>query len=149
MSIFMLLLYPNARGPKWLPPALSAVSFSMFYLCDWLAKDISLKSLWIIVCTCLVLVETVNQATYHISKQNEAAAANIKCCLFWAIVFSGGAVHMIVSGLETSPVQLPSLSAAAGYAMLACLLPNYSFSPEYRFLLLRGRFQRKRQQDPR
>jgi hypothetical protein len=120
--------------------------FVSLFVTDIGSGDLSLKTRWYVFGGAGVAIEIINQITFGIARHDARMAALLKCCLFWAVFLCSALLYVILSRQSGASFVFswPGLGDVGFYAVLSWVLPNYSVSPEYRFLLLRGRFRKRR-----
>jgi len=143
-----VLLYPSMEQGLscWLGPILSGFVFVTLLLPRIARPDYELQTeiWWTLFIVAGLLLELLNQITYVLGKARKKFASRLKLAGFWIIYTGTWIAYMCLrySGFAELS-QSWSLGAWAAVSVpLSIALPNYSFDPGYRFLLLHGRFER-------
>ena len=145
----MKLFLKISCNPFGLRLVLSLYAFIIFVIVEVVTvlhngHDLLTKERDIIIIIGLISIELINQITYWLAKNNRNFAAGLKCVLFWFIFTMGAVVFLyLLVGLDRNVVlrQYEEIGRIMAYLLLSLSLPYYSLSPEFRFLLLRGKFK--------
>jgi hypothetical protein len=95
----------------------------------------------------LLLIELLNQVTYKIAKRVYSLAVVIRVSVFWVLFSAAMIIYIIwLSKLDritgnTWHSWYKYIGLYLFYIGMSVWLPYYSLIPEFRFLLLRGKFQ--------
>ena len=149
--IFTVLSGDLVLGP-WLTIGLSLYSFTLFMVAKFMSvTDIDghillVKEFFFIVVVCLLLIEILNQVTYWLGKVKFKLAITLKCITFW-LIFTGGIGTYIyftttVEGISAG-FSREDLISLPFYLLFSWFLPRYSLYTDFRFLLVRGKFNKK------
>ena len=143
-------LYGNNRI-VWLSPLLFIYGFSFLIIRDIVAEMYRLGgsySKWhIIPISCLLLFEVLNQITYRLAKQSREKAIMIKAVFFWFIFtlysVSDILIRLYDGNKSGTWIFSDKWPAILFLLLVSWLLPSYSFSPDWRFYVLHGKFESK------
>lgn len=109
---------------------------------------ILIKDRYILLLSCLLLIEILNQITFWMNRKSYKNVVFIRGIFFWLIFTLGMGLYLYkLSSLECSmpyPWQ-EGIFRILIYFVLSLITSHYSLVPEFRFFLLRGKFKEKRE----
>ncbi len=104
-----------------------------------------IKEHYVILIICLALIEILNQTTFYLGKINHKKVVELRAILFWAIFTVGiGFYICLLLPLEKEIVFKwhVEILRLLLYLILSVGLAHYSLVPEFRFLILRGKYKK-------
>lgn len=103
------------------------------------------KERYVILFCWLAIVEALNQVTFPLAKKNYARAAAIRGIFFWIIFSCAAGVYLyFLFTLDSDPIFSwhKEILHVLLYLVSSVIMSHYSLTPEFRFLILRGKFQK-------
>ncbi len=150
---FRTMLSPKGIIPVWLMLVLSPYFFVLLVATHIVslrhnAAEVLSKESWVIIVSCALLVEFINQTTYILAKKKPRTASRFKCVAF-CLVFTAGIVayNYLVLSLPVTNMTwgyteiTETVAHILIYVLLSWCFPIYSVCTDVRFLFMYGKFQ--------
>lgn len=104
-----------------------------------------IKEHYIILFCWLAILEALNQVTFWLGREKYARAAAIRCTVFWTIFSCAMGVYLYFLLTLNQEMVYPwhkDILHILLYLVSSVIMSHYSLTPEYRFLICRGKFQK-------
>jgi hypothetical protein len=104
-----------------------------------------IKEHYLILIICLILIEILNQTTFYWGKVNYRKAVWLRAISFWFIFTIGIGIYIYFLLRLEKDVAFEwhvEFFRLLLYLIASLILAHYSLVPEFRFLILRGKYKK-------